>query len=164
MAKGSIVQTRIENGLLYINCAGREWIIDPADYPDELRAYASLHGFKQCYTDAAAMSAGASSEEKADAIDAVIQHHRTTGQWSRRGMGTGEGGSDGLLLAAVVEVYGLDRAAAREFLRTVPRAAQNAMRDDPELKPTIDRLRLARTPKAAATTAADALAALRRMA
>lgn len=163
MAKNAIVQTRIENGLLFISCNGREWTIDPADYPDELRAYAALHGFKQCYTDAAAMSAGASPDEKADAIDAVIQHHRATGLWSRRGTGTGEG-SDGLLLAAVVEVYGLAREAAREFLKTVPRAAQNAMRDDPELKPTIDRLRLARTPKAAATTAADALAALRRMA
>ena len=142
------VKTYISDGILTIDVTGKPVIrIDPADYPDALRDYAALHGFKQKYTDAAALGAGASDAEKYDAIMAVITHHRTTG--------------------AVMEAYGLDRDTARTQVAAIDKKTQAAMRASDELAPIIARLRTEKKPRAATPDALNAaqaaMAALRGM-
>ncbi len=162
------VKTNIDNGVLTIDVTGCARItVDPSDYPASLIDYAALHGFKQKYTDAAALGAGASDAEKYDAIMAVVTHHRTTGEWNRT-PGAGDGASgDGLLVRAVMEAYGLDRDTARTQVAAIDKKTQAAMRGSDELAPIIARLRTEKKPKAATpdalSAAQAAMAALRGM-
>lgn len=160
------IQTTIENGLLTIDVIGHPVLtIDPANYPDEFRDYATLHGLKQRYIDAAALGKGATPAEKYEAISALVTHHRATGEWSRVGQGGTSG--DGLLVQAIMAAYGLDRDTARKQVAGWDKKTQHALRESPELAPIIARLRVAktRTPSAdVATKAGEALAALRAMA
>lgn len=157
------VNTTIDNGTLTITVTGHPAIvIDPTTYPPALNDYAALHGYKQRYTDAAALGAGATDAEKYEAIMALVTHHRATGEWSRVGTGTGAG-TDGLLVRALMECTGADRETVRAQVATLDRKAQNALRASPEIAPIIARLRTAKAPSGDAAQAASAfLAGLKR--
>lgn len=144
-----VVSTAIDNGILTITVTGfAPIVIDPSDYPDSIREYAALHGFKQKYVDAAALGAEATPKEKYEAIRALVNHHAETGDWNRTGTGDGSGG-DGLLVQALMEYHDMDRDAARAAVGTVSKAEQAALRASPELSPIIARIKIARADKAA---------------
>lgn len=148
MARTSDVSTKVDNGVLTITVDGFEPIvIDPTALPRELVEQAALHGFKQKYVDAAALGASSTLTEKFNAISALVLHHQRTGEWNRVG-GSGDGTSgDGLLVRAIMEACDLTRDQARESVAAMDKKTQHAMRNSPELKPIIDRLRTERAPK-----------------
>lgn len=162
------VVSTIDNGLLTITVQGFDPIrIDPTDYPNELVEYAALHGFKQRYVDAAALGAGSTPEEKHAAIMALVTHHRESGEWARVGAAGSGAGGDGLLVRAVMEIFGLDRDTARTQVGAMDKKTQHALRASPELAPTIARLRVEKKPRVTADgaqAARDAMDALRAMA
>lgn len=150
----AIVQSDIDNGRLTITVKGFDPIVvDPADYPTELVNYAALHGFKQRYVDAAALGAGASPAEKYAEIERLVVYHRATGEWKRTGDGDAAGG-DGLLVRAIMEYHGMDREWARQAVGTLDKKVQAQLRASAELKPIIDRLRVAKAPKASVDVSA----------
>ena len=162
------VVSTIDNGVLTITVQGFDPIrVDPTDYPNELVEFAALHGLKQRYVDAAALGAGSTPGEKHAAIMALVTHHRDTGEWARvAGAGSGAGG-DGLLVRAVMEVFGLDRDTARAQVGAMDKKTQHALRSAPELAPVIARLRVEKKPRVTADgaqAARDAMDALRNMA
>lgn len=148
MARNPLISAEIENGILTIRTEGHPAItVDPANMPDDLNAYAALHGYKQRIVDAAAKGPDATPAEKHAAMQAVYDHMFKTGEWSRVGQG-GEGtGGDGLLVKAIMEATGVTRDVARTAVAGMNKPTQHAMRQSAELKPIIDRLRMARAPK-----------------
>lgn len=143
------VATEIDNGRLTVTVQGfAPFIIDLSDYPVALAEYAALHGFKQKYVDAAALGRGATLAEKHAAIEQVITHHRTTGEWNRA-PGKGEGvGSDGLLVRAIAEACALPMDVARAEVGKMDKKTQANLRlNDPTLRPIIERLRTERAAK-----------------
>jgi hypothetical protein len=158
----------IDNGVLTITVQGFDPIqIDPTDYPNELVDYAALHGFKQRYTDAAALGAGSTPAEKHAAIMALVTHHRESGEWSRVGAAGSGAGGDGLLVRAVMEVFGIDRDTARTQVGAMDKKTQAGLRASPELAPIIARLRVEKAPRVTVDTAkavANAMNTLRNMA
>jgi hypothetical protein len=103
--------------------------------------------------DAAALGADATPAEKHAAITALVDHHATTGEWRRNGQGDGTTG-DGLLVRAIMEYHGMDRDAARTAVAGLDKKTQAALRASAELSPIIERLRVARTPKASVDVSA----------
>lgn len=61
------------------------------------------------------------------------------GEWSERREGGGFGGAS-VLAKALQEVFKLEQEAVREYLRGLKPAEKMALRQAPELKPTIERL------------------------
>lgn len=140
----------IDNGVLTITVAGfAPFVIDPDNMPRDLVNHAALHGFAQKYGDAAALSKGSSLREKYEAIKTVVDHHADTGEWNRKGSGDGSTG-DGLLVAAIMEFQTCDRETARGLVGQMDKKLQAQMRATPELKAIIDKIKLAKTPKAPA--------------
>lgn len=162
------VQTVIENGVLTITVQGFDPIaVRAEDYPNDFVEYGFLHGMKQRYVDAAALGAGSTPAEKHAAIMALVNHNRDTGEWSRVGAAGSGAGGDGLLVRAVMEVFGLDRDTARTQVGAMDKKTQAGLRASPELAPVIARLRVAKAPRVTVDTraaVADAMAALRGMA
>lgn len=153
--KDAIIQTDIDNGRLTITVAGfAPIVVDPTDYPTELVEYAALHGFKQRYVDAAALGAGSTPAEKHAEIERLVTYHRATGEWKRTGDGDGSAGGDGLLVRAIMEYHEMERDAARTAVGTLDKKTQAQLRASAELKPIIDRLRVAKAPKASVDVSA----------
>jgi hypothetical protein len=167
MAK-SIVSTSVDNGRLTITVDGfAPIVIDPAEMPDNLNAYAALHGYKQKLVDAAAIERDpdtgrpATPAHKYAAIMAVHDHMVSTGEWNRTGGGDGSG-SDGLLVRALVEYLGQSVETVRATVAAWDKRTQAAMRGDPAVAPIIARLRMARdATKAKGIDTAGLLASLR---
>lgn len=164
MARTPLISAMIDNGILTIATEGHPAImVDPADMPEALNAYAALHGYKQRIVDAAAKGPEATPAEKYAAMKAVYDHMFKSGEWSRVGAGDGTSG-DGLLARAIMEATGVDRDAARAAVAGMDKSTQYAMRMSDELAPIIARLRVARAPKpkAGGIDVAAALAAIGR--
>jgi len=156
----AIVTTKIDNGILTVECGAVAVVIDPSQLPRALVEYAALHGFKQAIVDAAALGKGATIAEKGDAIQAKMTRWVESGEWASRGAGDGTSG-DGLLVRAIMEVCGLDRDAARTQVGEWDKKTQAAMRADPSIAPVIARLRVEKVAKAPAVDTASILAGLR---
>lgn len=166
MARDSEVSKTItEDGVLVITVRGFGPVrIDPANCTDECRQSAMLHGFTQKYVDATALGKDASLEEKYNAMMVLVDHHRDGGDWNRtRGDGTGTSGTN-LLIPALMEYAGIDRATAVATVAQLNKSAQYAYRNSPELLPIVERLKAEqnRTPAAAAIDVSAKLAALKR--
>lgn len=163
----SVVSTDIDNGILTITVAGFDPLrIDPSAFPDNIRDYAALHGFKQKTIDAAAIERdpdtgrSASAHDKYKAIVAVVDS-LMQGTWNRTGGGDGAG-NDGLLVRALVEFLGQPIEQVRETVGTWDKRTQAAMRADPNLAPIIARMRTARdAKKAGGVDTASLLASLK---
>ena len=101
---------------------GTELRIDIDDLSPQIRLDATLHGLKQKLVDAAAISRNpdtGASATVADKLDAVREvYDRITspdGTWNK--IRTGEGANvGGLLLRALMELKGLDKATVTTFL------------------------------------------------
>lgn len=149
MARDSDVSTHIDDEAQTLTITVKGYapiIVNPDQYPAELVAYAALHGFKQKYVDASALSAGSSLADKHAAIMKVVEHHKTTGAWNRNNQGDGTAG-DGLLLRAIMAFDGCDKETARALVGKMDKKMQAKMRASAELKPIIERLRAEREPK-----------------
>lgn len=157
--KDTLISANIDNGILVIRTEGHpDIIVDPTAMPESLNAYAALHGYKQRIVDAAAKGPEATPAEKHAAMQAVYDHMFKSGEWSRVGAGDGTSG-DGLLVRAIMEATGVDRDTARTAVAGMDKPTQYAMRQSKELAPIIERLRVARAPKAK-TGGVDVAAAL----
>lgn len=157
------IATTVTNGVLAITVAGFPTIrIDPDTLGASLVAEAALHGFKQKYVDKAALGAGATQQEKYEAIWRLVDHHAGGGDWNMVATGDGTSG-DGLLVRALMEVAELDRDAARVAVGAMDKPTQHAMRQSPEIAPIIARMRAEKpAPRAVAgVDTAGLLAALK---
>lgn len=164
MARESDVATEVSaEGVLTITVRGFAPVtIDPATYTEATRRQAMAHGFKQKYVDAAALGAEATLAEKHEAIMALVNHHREGGAWNRVG-GAGDGTfGDGLLVKAIQQAFGLDRDTARAQVKGWDKKTQAAMRNVPEIKAEIDKIKAEDYKRKAGTVdTSAALAALR---
>lgn len=101
-----------------------------------LAAYFTVHGISQKGGDEYA------SEKDVDdavlAFDDLVDRLKK-GEWSERREGGGFGGAS-VLAKALMEVFGLDQEGVRAYLRDLKPAEKLALRQAPELKPTIERL------------------------
>lgn len=163
-----VVATTIDNGILTITVQGFDPIrIDPVEMPDNLNAYAALHGYKQKLVDAAAIERDVETGrpalpvDKHRAIVGVLDHMRQTGEWNRVGGGDGTT-TDGLLVRALTEFLGKPVDEVRATVAGWDKRTQAAMRADVSLAPIIARLRLAKdATKARGVDTAGLLASLR---
>lgn len=164
MARDSMVSTEIENGVTRITVEGfPPIVIDPAEMPDSLNAYAACHGYKQRAVDAAALPVvdgiRPTAAMKHAAIVRVVDNMKATGEWRLNGAAGDGTGSDGLLVRALAEVAGMTIEDARTAVAGWDKKFQAAMRADPQIAPVIARMRTAKAPK---VDTASALAALMR--
>lgn len=83
----------------------------------------------------------ASEKDVEDAVMAFddLMDRIKKGEWSERREGGGFGGQS-VLAKALMEVFKLDNEAVREYLRGLKPAEKLALRQAPELKPTIEKL------------------------
>lgn len=165
MAKDADVMGKIENGTLTMIVKGfPPVVIDPAEHSEDCRLNALLRGYKDKYANATALGAGATLQEQYDAMTALIDHHRNGGDWNRtRGDGTGTSGTN-LLIPALMEYTGIDRATAVATVAGLDKSAQYAYRNSPELLPIVERLKAAqnRTPAGVVIDVSANLTALKR--
>ena len=165
MAKDADVIGTIENGVLTMVVRGfPPAVIDPAEYSEDCRINALLRGYKDKYANATALGKNATLQEQYDAMMVLVEHHRDGGDWNRtRGDGTGTSGTN-LLVPALMEYAGIDRATAVATVAQLDKSAQYAYRNSPELSPIVERLKAAqnRTPAATAIDVSANLAALKR--
>lgn len=134
------ITAKIENGILNITFSnGKLIVVKPSQFQPEIQDMAMLHGFKQKLVDAAAMSSGATIEEKYEAVADVFDR-LTSGEWNkRRESGEPRGG---LLFNALCRAYPARKPEEiREFLSKKSRTEQNAMLNNSRLRPHVDAIR-----------------------
>jgi len=147
--EGSDIQSEIADGQLTILFSHGEVIKITADmFPDFIRDFAMLHGFKQKLVDAAAKSkvAGASApvEDKYTAVKTVYDN-LLAGIWSAHGEG-GSSQDGGLLFQALREISPDSTPdEIREMLAGLTPKEKDALRKDDEVAPIIARLKLAKS-------------------
>lgn len=118
---------------------GKTLAMHRADFNQQIQSMATLHGLKQKIVDAAAMSSGATIDEKWGAMVEVFNRLRD-GEWNkRRESGEPRGG---LLFNALVRAYPQRKPEEiREFLSKKSRTEQNAMLNNSRLRPHVDAIR-----------------------
>lgn len=134
------ITAKIENNRLTINFSnGKQLVVVPTQFPAAIQDMALFHGFKQKLVDAAALSSGATIEEKYEAITEVFDR-LSGGEWNkRRESGEPRGG---LLFNALLRAYPQRTPEQiREFLNGKSRKEQNAMMENSRLRPHIDAIR-----------------------
>lgn len=134
------IVAKIENNRLTINFSnGKQLIVKQGYFNIEIQTMAMLHGFKQKIVDAAAMSQGATIDEKWDACSEVYDR-LTSGEWNkRRESGEPRGG---LLFNALCRAYPSRKPEEiRTFLDGKTRKEQNAMLENSRIRPHVDAIR-----------------------
>lgn len=112
-------------------------------------AYAALHGFKQRCGDMGALSRNpdtglpATPADKFAAIERGVLHYMSgTDQWNMRASSErGIGGDTGFLVAALIELKGLEPAKAAEWVKERSAGERRALLESTALKPIVDRMR-----------------------
>lgn len=114
--------------------------------PDQLLLKAAGHGMEQKLGDETA------GEDDVDdmvlAVDELISHLSTTGDWSRAKAAGGMSGTS-VLLKALVELSGKTADAVKAFLTGKSQAEKVALRNSPKLKPIVERIEQEKLAKAA---------------
>ena len=96
-----------EGGVLSFNVAGiGKLVLTIANTSTEARDQAVIFGFARKVTNAAALDKGATAQDKYDAMSAVVSHLNGGGAWNMGTRGEGVGGVDGLVILALMRVYG----------------------------------------------------------
>lgn len=140
-----------QSGLLHISfgASGNTVTIDPAALSDSIRTQATLHGLKQKLVDAAAIARDTATGRSATAKDkeaAVMEvFNRITkpdGTWNkvREAGATAVGG---LLVAALMQMTGKDKAAILKFLETKTAEEKLALRKNQKVAAIILELQAA---------------------
>lgn len=128
--------------------------------PDAMMAKFAAHGAEQKLGDEVAGLKGANGTE-ADIDDMVLAIDELidrlyNGEWGVKREANGMAGTS-VLLKALVEHTGKDVATIKTFLAGKTQAEKIALRNNPKIKPIIERLEAAKTSKAAATVDTDAM-------
>jgi len=133
------VASKIEGEMLTMTFSnGKSLSINAAMVSPAIAAYAALHGFKQKLGDAAAMlrnpdtGASATIEDKYEAVLEI--YNRLTdpdGTWNKiRGDGTGTAQGTGMLVRALMEMFGKNEDDTRALLEACSDAEVKALRQD----------------------------------
>lgn len=148
---------------------GREPVtINPAEFSEDVRAYAMLHGFKQKLVDAAAIprdtetGRSATPAQKADAVMTVLNTLRV-GHWNKpRGEGSGTASAGGLLYRALCRMYAgkMDAEAVRAWLAGKDKEQQAALRGNARIAAIIAEIKAEDAAKAPVNAGDDLLAEL----
>lgn len=171
MAKTESIRTPIiatsvneEAGTVSFNCVNGESVtVMAANMPENIRAYAALHGLKQKLIDAAAISRdpetgkSATPDDKWAALMAVLS--RISGGAWNAARGEGGGSGNGLLFRALSRLYPTKTAnQLREFLDGKSAKEQAALRANPKIAAIIEEIK-AEMEKAAPDTDTDSMLA-----
>jgi hypothetical protein len=152
MAKTPDITTDIFGSILTITMAnGAEFSVDTAKLSPEIQQQAMLHGLKQKLVDAAAIARNtttgrsATIDDKAAAIREV--HARITREdapsWNKGREGGGNTSANGLLVRALMQMTGKDKAAIDEFLAAKSKEEKAALRKNPKVAAIIAELQTA---------------------
>lgn len=122
------------SGILFLGRDGSHFHADISRYPANIAEIMRFHGAKQKLGDEYA-----DLDSIEDSLEAVreLDERLAAGRWTAER--TGFVGMS-LLLRAIMEVFGLDETAAREFLKPLTQQEKQGLKHSPELKPVIDRM------------------------
>lgn len=144
----------VVTGVEYTFASGNVHTIALAELSREMLLQAAAHGLKQKVTDAAAigrdlntgMSATASDKEDA-ATEVIVRITSADATWNKiREAGEGMGGSNSLLLMALVKVSGKTREETAEILANKTKEEKALLRLAPKVAAAILELQQARKP------------------
>lgn len=133
---------------------GESLRVNPNDLTMEINHAATLHGLKQKLVDAAAIARNtdtgmsATLADKIAAVREVFERitHPTAATWNKvREAGTGNGGGNGLLLRALMQLTGKTKAAIEEFLEEKSKEEKAALRSNPKVAAIIAELQRAKS-------------------
>lgn len=125
--------------------------------PETLAPRFALHGAKQKYGDQLAGLTDVDDMVLAiDALDARIQK----GEWNEEREGSGLAGTS-VLLRALVEYGGQDVETVKAFLSPMSNAEKLALRNDPAIKPIVDKIEAEKQSKAPKVDTAGLLGKLK---
>jgi hypothetical protein len=120
---------------------GTSIVIDSGELNADILQQATMHGLKQKLVDAAAMSKGATIDEKYEAVLDVAERLRA-GEWNKKREAGEGGGNGGLLFRALCELSPAKSPdSIRAFLAEKSNEQKSAMRAVPRVAAAIDRLR-----------------------
>jgi frataxin-like iron-binding protein CyaY len=143
------VAADIEGTVLTLTFANSETLVIDADkLQSDIRTAAMMHGLKQKLCDAAAISRNpdtgrsATTEDKYDAVREVAERLQSANPtWNKvRGDGTGTAGL-GLLVRALMQLSGKDKAFVEAQLADMDKDEQAALRTMPKIAAIITTLR-----------------------
>lgn len=152
--KKPTIAANVEDGALVIEFSNGETLrVEPGMLSEEIRNAAMLHGLKQKLVDAAAIARNTDtglSATVADKIAAVREvHKRITspdGTWNKvREGGTGTGGSNSLLLRALMQYTGKPKEAIEVYLDAKSTEEKKALRTNPKIAAIIAELQTAKS-------------------
>lgn len=121
-------------GVLFVAKSGRTYVADFTRYPANIKAFMVFHGTKQKLGDE---YADLDSED--DCMEAMIEldGRLAEGKWTADRQGFA---GISVLMRALMKVYAIEEAAAREFLKPLSVKEKQALRASDELKATIQEL------------------------
>lgn len=154
MTKKPVISAEVIEGELVIEFDNDKVItLNPARLTDEIRAAALLHGLKQKLVDAAAIARdtdtgrSATTEDKYQAVLEVYERITAAegASWNKvREAGTGGGAGSGVLLRALMQLTGKDKAAIEAFLEEKTKEEKSALRSNPKVAAIIAELQRAK--------------------
>lgn len=126
------IGAEMPTGVLYVGKDGQTFLQDFSRYPDSVKGILLFHGSKQKGGDEYA-----DLDTVDDCLEAVrsIDARLADGKWTSDREGFA---GISVLMRAIMKVYGIPEADAREFLKPLTAKDKQALRASPELKPTID--------------------------
>lgn len=121
-------------GVLFVGRSGRVHVADFSRYPEAIQAVMVFHGAKQKLGDEYA-----DLDNEDDCFEAMIalDGRLAEGKWEAERQGFA---GISVLMRAIMKVFNLSEEQAREFLKPLTKAEKDALRVDPEIKPTIDEI------------------------
>lgn len=138
----------IPEAVLFVPLEGEPYLVDPRRYPDATKAILLWHGTKQKVGDEYA-----NLDTIADSMEAVrgLDEQLAAGKWFAERQGFS---GVSVLMRAIMEVFSQTEEQARAFLKDLDAKEKMALRQSPELKPTIDRIEAEKAKKSPTDTAA----------
>lgn len=141
-------------GVQFTFASGETRSIMLSELSPELLAHAATHGLKQKVADAAAISRdidtglSATATDKEDAATEVIDRLKApAGTWNKERTGSeGTGGSNSLLLLALMEVTGRDKDAVVSILDSKTKEEKAILRLSPKVAAAILEIQQRRKP------------------
>lgn len=141
------IETSIQDAVITITTREGVISIDASKLTPEIQQAAMMHGLKQKIVDAAAIGRNletgksATIKDKYEAMKEVADRLVNEAQWNKTREG-GAGGSDGLLVRALAELYPAKSIEElREFVNGKDKKEQAALRANPKVAAIIDRIR-----------------------
>lgn len=153
-----IKESFVEDGKVKVRLDWRNGETRLFTVPDELLFKFAAHGAEQKLGDETAGIKGANGQE-ADIDDLVLAVDNLIdrlydGEWTVKRASDGLAGTS-VLLRALVEVYSRPVADIKAFLKDKTHAEKTALRQNPKIRPVIERLEAEKAAKAAKSASVD---------